>query len=109
MVHPDIYRDEIQRVINDINEDLKLLIQQEFNNNYKRTDGDPMIKIKSIFGTPVISGLRVNKETDKVQCRYCFWNGRSLTINPESEWIDILGSETLNIYEGLYKIYMEKH
>ena len=109
MVHPDTYHEVIQQVINDVYEDLKLLIQQEFDNDYKRIDSDPMIKIKSILGTPVIGGLRVNEETDKVQCQYCFWNGRSLTINPESEWIDILGSETLNIYEGLYKIYKEKH
>ena len=109
MVHPDIYHEEIRRVINDVYEDLKLLIQQEFDNNYKRTDNDPMIKIKSILGTPVIGGLRVNEETDKVQCQYCFWNGRSLTINPGNEWIDILELETLNIYEGLYKIYKEKH
>lgn len=109
MVHPDIYHGEIQRVIYDVNEDLKFLIQQEFDNDYKRTDGDPMIKIKSILGTPVIGGLRVNEETDKVQCQYCFWNGRSLTINPESEWIDILENETLNIYEGLYGIWEGKH
>lgn len=105
MVHPDIYHGEIQRVIYDVNEDLKFLIQQEFDNEYKRVDNDPMIKIKSILGTPVIGGLRVNEETDKVQCQYCFWNGRSLTINPESEWIDILENETLNIYEGLYEIW----
>lgn len=104
MLHPDIYHGEIQRVIYDVNEDLKFLVQQEFNNDYKRIDGDPMIKIKSILGTPVIGGLRVNEETDKVQCQYCFWNGKSLTINHESEWIDILENETLNIYEGLYKI-----
>lgn len=109
MVHPDIYHGEIQRVIYDVNEDLKFLIQQEFDNDYKRVDGDPMIKIKSILGTPVIGGLRVNEETDKVQCQYCFWNGRSLTINPESEWIDILENETLNIYEGLHRIWEGKH
>ena len=105
MVHPDIYHGEIQRVIYDVNEDLKFLIQQEFDNEYKRVDNDPMIKIKSILGTPVIGGLRVNEETDKVQCQYCFWNGRSLTINPESEWIDILENEILTIYEGLYEIW----
>ena len=105
MVHPDIYHGEIQRVIYDVNEDLKFLIQQEFDNEYKRVDDDPMIKIKSILGTPVIGGLRVNEETDKVQCQYCFWNGRSLTINPESEWIDILENEILTIYEGLYEIW----
>lgn len=108
MNHPDIYKAEIHRVISDVGEDLKFLIQSEFDNDYTRADDDPMIKIKSILGSPVIGRLRVNEETNTVQCQYCFWNGKTLSLSNHDDWMDILEIETLNIYEGLFNIYEGK-
>lgn len=105
MLFPCHYKEEIRRILADIEEDLKYLISRHFENKYIRQEGDPMIKIQSILGTPIIGGLRVNKETDKIQCQYCFWNGRSLSVDPEGEWIDVLENEILTIYEGLYEIW----
>lgn len=108
MNHPDIYKAEIRKVISDVGEDLKFLIQSEFDNDYTRADDDPMIKIKSILGSPVIGRLRVNEETNTVQCQYCFWNGKTLSLSNHDDWMDILEIETLNIYEGLFNIYEGK-
>lgn len=109
MNHPDIYKAEISRIIGDVGEDLKILLQSEFDNDYTRADDDPMIKIKSILGSPIIGRLRVNKETNTVQCQYCFRNDKTPLINNHNDWIDILEIETLNIYEGLFNIYKEKN
>jgi hypothetical protein len=105
MLFPSHYKEEIHRVLADIEEDLKYLISRHFENNYIRQDDDPMIKIQSILGTPIIGGLRVDEDTDKIQCQYCFWDGKSLSVNPKGEWIDILENEILTIYEGLYEIW----
>lgn len=109
MVHPYIYREEIRHTMDYVEEDLKFLIRQEFDNNYTRRENDRMIIIESILGSPVIGRLRVDTETDKIQCRYCFWDGKSLTINPEGEWVNIPELEILNIYEGLYNIIYSKN
>lgn len=101
---PCKYQEALGGINDNILEDIKTLLEAW--NGYKYCPNMPLIKLHSIFGTPIIHEMGI---VDGVpMCKTAMWGITSHSvICKNNEWERIPEQDLLNVYTELYSLLYE--
>lgn len=101
--HPTYYQSQLSGLLDQCMIDLKNIILSKFDGHYKHHDGEDLLKVRSILGTPCINEIVVC-EDGGLKCTYGFWNGQTFSVPNTEQLYTIPLPDLLYIYETIYKI-----
>lgn len=100
---PEIYQQEYDALLSKVEQSINWLVTDHFGGHYTYRMGDPILKLPSLMGVPVISELKI--ENDIPICRVGMMSIHSnVFLWKNKDWIRIPQKELIDIYSTLYKI-----
>lgn len=103
---PEIYQQKYEELLLKVEQSVNCLVTDHFDGHYTYRMGDPILKLSSLMGVPVIAELKI--ENDIPMCRIGMMSIHSnVFLWKNKDWIRVPQKELIDIYSVLYKIATE--
>lgn len=103
MRHYKYFIDKHNSLLDECKYELAVLIHNEYNDEFKPKQKDKMIRLNTLFGTPLIYVLK--SQGSEVLYRECMWqNQLNTAVCISQEWKALPREEIINVYKELFKL-----